>query len=135
RVSDFDKREVRLIFSFSLFVLVLHVGERLMFQSDALIIGKLLGVSDIPYYAVANSLGVYLMEFVIAIAAVVMPTATKLQAQGLRESLEEVFLKWSKIALSLTLMAGLFLLVLGPRFLGWLIAPAYGTGSRRLLPI
>jgi O-antigen/teichoic acid export membrane protein len=135
RVSDFEMREVRLIFSFSLFVLVLNVGERLMFQSDALVIGRFLGVADIPYYAVANSLGLYLMEFVIAIAAVVMPTATKLQAQGLRHDLEEVFLKWSKVALSLTLMVGLFLLVLGPRFLGWWIAPAYESGAGPVLQI
>jgi O-antigen/teichoic acid export membrane protein len=135
RVSDFDRREVRLIFSFSLFVLVLNVGERLMFQTDALVIGGLLGVSDIPYYAVANSLGLHLMEFVIGIAAVVMPTATKLQAQGLRQDLEDVFLKWSKIALSLTLMAGLFLLVLGPRFLGWWINPSYESAAGRVLQI
>ncbi|MDQ3997799.1 MAG: oligosaccharide flippase family protein, partial [Gemmatimonadota bacterium] len=133
RVRDFDKREIRLIFSFSLFVLVLNVGERLMFQSDALVIGAFLDVADIPYYAVANSLGLYLMEFVIAIAAVIMPTATKLHAQGQRQGLEEVFLKWSKIALSLTLMAGLFLLVLGPRFVGWWIDPAYEKPSGRVL--
>jgi O-antigen/teichoic acid export membrane protein len=135
RFSDFDKREIRLIFSFSLFVLILNVGERLMFQSDALVIGAFLGVSHVPYYAVANSLGLYLMEFVIAIAAVVMPTVTKLQAQGQRDDLKEVFLKWSKIALSLTLMAGTFLLVLGPRFLGWWIDPAYESGAGRVLQI
>ncbi|MFN2567932.1 MAG: oligosaccharide flippase family protein [Gemmatimonadaceae bacterium] len=135
RVSDFDRREVRLIFSFSLFVLILSVGERLMFQSDALVIGAFLDVSSIPYYVVPNSLGLYLMEFVIAIAAVVMPTATTLQAQGQREALEQVFLKWSKIALSLTLMAGLFLLVLGPQFLGWWIDPSYETRAGRVLQI
>jgi O-antigen/teichoic acid export membrane protein len=135
RVSDFDKRQIRLIFSFSVFVLVLNVGERLMFQSDALVIGAFLDVADIPYYAVANSLGLYLMEFVIAIAAVVMPTATKLQAQGQRQGLEEIFLKWSKIALSLTLMAGLFLLVLGPQFLGWWINPGYESTAGRVLQI
>ena len=133
--SDFDTRQVRLIFSFSLFVLVLNVGERLMFQTDALVIGGFLDVGDIPYYAVANSLSLYLMEFVIAIAAVVMPTATKLQALGQREGLEEVFLKWSKIALSLTLMVGIFLLILGPRFLGWWIGPSYEGRAGRVLQI
>ena len=42
----------------------------------------MLGVGSIPFYAVANSLIVYLMDFVIAIAAVVSPMATKLARRG-----------------------------------------------------
>ena len=45
-------------------------------------IGAILGVGAIPFYAVANSLIVYLMDFVIAIAAVVSPMATKLSTEG-----------------------------------------------------
>jgi O-antigen/teichoic acid export membrane protein len=118
-----------------MFVLVLNVGERLMFQTDALVIGRFLNVGDIPYYAVANSLSLYLMEFIIAIAAVVMPAATRFQAQGQHGELEVVFLKWSKIALSLTLMASIFLLVLGPRFLGWWIGPSYEGPAGSVLRI
>ena len=78
-------------------------------------IGAFLGVGAIPFYAVANSLVVYLMDFVIAIAAVVSPMATKLNTERKLDELREVFLRWSKVALSLTIMVGLFLIVLGPR--------------------
>lgn len=135
KVKDFDSKELRLILSFSLFVLLLSAGDRMMFQSDALVIGAFLRVSEIPYYTVANSLGLYLIEFVIAIAAVVMPTATKLQAQGKQEELREVFLKWSKIAFSLALLAGLFLLIFGPRFLAWWIGPSFERPAGRVLQI
>ncbi len=135
RLRDFNTQRVRLIFSFSLFVLILHVGERMMFQSDALVIGAFLDISHIPYYAVANSLSVYLIQFVVAIAAVVMPTATKLQAEGRQDGLEEVFLKWSKITFTLTIMAGIFLFVLGPRFLGWWLGPSFEGPAGRVLQI
>jgi O-antigen/teichoic acid export membrane protein len=46
-----------------------------------------------------------------------------------------LFLKWSKISLSLTLLAGLFLIVLGPRFIGWWIGPEYEQPSGRVLEI
>jgi O-antigen/teichoic acid export membrane protein len=49
--------------------------------------------------------------------------------------LREMFLKWSKVALSLSLMVGLFLLVLGPRFLGWWIDPSFEAPSGRVLQI
>jgi O-antigen/teichoic acid export membrane protein len=134
-LADFDRAMVRRIFGFSVYVLLLTAGVRLMFETDALVIGALMGVGSIPYYVVANSLIVYLMEFVIAIAAVVAPMATKLKTEGKSEELREMFLKWSKVALSLTLMAGLFLIVFGPTFIGWWIDPSYERPSGQVLQI
>jgi O-antigen/teichoic acid export membrane protein len=123
------------IVSFSLYVLLLHAGARLSLETDALVIGALLGVGVIPFYAVANSLMVYLMDFVIAIAAVVSPMTTKLNTEGRSQEIRAMFLKWSKVALSLTMMGGLFLLVLGPRFIGWWIDPSYEAPSGQVLQI
>jgi O-antigen/teichoic acid export membrane protein len=122
-LGDFDRATVRRIFSFSVYVLLLQAGARLAFETDALVIGAFLGVGAVPFYVVANSLIVYLMEFVIAIAAVVSPMATRLSSEGNVEELRRIFLKWTKVALSLSLMAGVFLIVLGPAFLGrWIDA-------------
>ena len=70
-MSDFDRATLRQILSFSLYVLLLTAGARLSFETDALVIGAFLGVGSIPFYVVANSLIVYLLDFVTAIAAVV----------------------------------------------------------------
>lgn len=135
RVHDFQPALVRRIFTFSLYVLLLYVGYQLTFQTNALIIGKRLDVAQVPYYTIGNSLIVYLLEFVIAIGAVVMPTATTLQTQGRVAELRDIFLKWSKIAFSLTLMVGLYLIVLGPRFIAWWIDPSFEGPSRPVLQI
>lgn len=137
RVSlrDFEWAMVRRIFSFSLFVLLLAAGARLSFETDAMVIGARIGVSAIPYYAVANSLVVYLMEFIIAIAAVVSPMATKLHTEGRGGELRDMFLKWSKVALSISMMVGLFLTVLGPRFLAWWIGPEFERPAGAVLQI
>ena len=135
RLGDFDWAMVRRIFSFSLYVLVLNAGARLSFETDSIVIGAFMDVGSIPYFTVANSFLIYLMEFLSAIAAVVMPTATRLQSQGRTAELREVFLKWSKIALSLTMMAGLFLIVLGPRFIAWWIDPAFERPAGQVLQI
>ena len=135
RLADFDWKMVRQILSFSVYVLVLNAGIRLSFETDSLVIGKFLDVSSIPYFTVANSFLIYLMEFIIAIAAVVMPMATRLKTQGRTSELREIFLKWSKIALSLTMMAGLFLIVLGPRFIAWWIDPSFEQPAGQVLQI
>jgi O-antigen/teichoic acid export membrane protein len=135
RLAGFDWGVVRKIFSFSLFVLVLNAGARLSFETDSMVIGAFMNVGSIPHFTVANSFIIYLMEFVVAIAAVVMPTATRLQTLGKIADLREIFLKWSKIALSLTIMAGLFLLVLGPRFIAWWVGPEFERSAGDVLQI
>jgi O-antigen/teichoic acid export membrane protein len=130
-----DWAMIRKIFSFSLYVLVLSAGARLSFETDSIVIGAFKDVGSIPYFTVANSFIIYLMEFIVAIAAVVMPTATRLKTQGRTAELREIFLKWSKIALSLTMAAGLFLIVLGPRFIAWWIDPAYERPAGQVLQI
>ena len=113
----FDWKTMRRIFSFSIFVLVLNIGIQLSFQTDSLVIGKFLEIGQIPFYAVANTIMVYAMQFVIGIAAVIMPMATTMQARGQRDELKRLFFKWSKITLSLTLLGSLFLIVFGPELI------------------
>jgi O-antigen/teichoic acid export membrane protein len=133
--TGFNLAMVKKIFSFGFYVFVFNAGTRLSFESAALIIGALLTVGTIPYYVVASSLMVYLMEFVIAIEAVVSPMTTKLNTQGRADDIREMFLTWSKVALSLTIMSGLFLIVLGPRFISWWIDPSYEKPSGLVLQI
>lgn len=134
-LRDFNRTALRRIFSFSLYVLLLGAGTRLSFETDALVIGGVLGVSAIPAYAIANSLIVYLIDFIVGIAAVVSPMATTLVSSGRSTELKELYLKWSKAALSLTIAAGAFLMVLGPRFIGWWIGPEYEETSGPVLQI
>jgi O-antigen/teichoic acid export membrane protein len=121
RPSLFSLAVVRGILGFSVFVLLLNVGAQLSFQTDPIVISHFLGFEQVAYFSAANGLVLYLMQFIIGIAAVVMPMATKLQAQGRTDELRGVFLKWSKVSLGLTCCAGLFFLVFGPAFLAnWL---------------
>lgn len=134
-LGNFSWAVLRRIFSFSLYVLMLNLGGRLSFQTDSLVIGAFLDVNQIPFYTVANSFLIYLIEFIVAIAAVLMPMATKLKTEGRVSELREIFLKWSKISFSITLLFGLFLIVLGPRFIAWWISPSFEKPAGVLLQI
>ena len=134
-LEHFDLAMLRSILSFSVFVMLLLMGLQLSYQTDALVIGGFMDVGAIPYYTSANSLTVYLMQFVSAIAIVVMPTATAFHARDDLASLRRLFLRWSKITLSLTLLTGSFLLVLGPRFLAWWLGPAFEGDAGNVLRV
>lgn len=135
RLRDCNWGMTRAIFAFSLYVLLLNAGGRLSFETDSIVIGAYMNVGSIPYFTVANSFIIYLMDFLLSIAAVVMPAATRLQTQGKQGELREIFLKWSKIALTLTLAAGLFLMVLGPRFIAWWVDPSFEQPAGQVLQI
>jgi O-antigen/teichoic acid export membrane protein len=131
----FDRVTLRRVLSFSLFVLLMAAGGSLSFETDALVIGALIGVAPIASYSFANSLVVYVLSFVVGIAAVVSPMATALSSQGKDDELREMFLKWSKLSLSLTIPIALFLLVLGPRFIGLWIGPEHEGPSGEVLQV
>jgi O-antigen/teichoic acid export membrane protein len=115
--------------------MLLNLGGQLAFQTDSLVIGAVLGVREVSYYAIGNSLAQYLMKFVIAVSMVVMPTATRLHAQGRETELKAVLLKWTKISFFLTVVATTFLLVLGPSFIGWWIGPEFERPTGEVLRI
>lgn len=113
-IRQADWTRMRQIFTFSVYVLILNIGVQLSFQTDSLVIGKMLDIGEIPYYSVANTIMVYSMQFVIGIAAVVMPMATRLHTMGAGDELRKLFYKWSKITLSLSVLGCLYLTVSGP---------------------
>ena len=121
--------DIRPVAAFSVYVLVLSLGVQLSFQTDALIVGRVLGVEAVPYYGVPNSLMVSVMGLIISIAAVVMPTATRLHQQGATGELRVILLKWTKIAFTLVLTVAVYLVVLGPSFLGRWMGPDYKANS------
>lgn len=135
RIGRLNWRALKEILAFSSFVMILSVGSQLSYQTDALVIGRVLNLGQIAFFSVASNLTLYYIEFLVGIASVVMPMATKLQTEGNEHALREVFLKWSKIALGLSLVGGLFLIILGPRFIAWWVGPTFEKPSGAVLQI
>ena len=116
--ASYDKSRVRSIVSFSLFTMLLNVGAMLAFRIDALVIGSSSYASmGVTIYDNGNKFFEYMISLVLGIGLVVMPFATRMKTRGDITELNKIFFKWSKVALSIALCIGLYLLVLGPEFL------------------
>ena len=83
----------------------------------ALILGAFWPKSSVAAFGYGTTLVLFLTDFVLAIGAVAMPTAIKLNIEKKQKEVQDMFLQWSKIAFSLALVAGLYLVVLGTDFL------------------
>ncbi|HMS18383.1 MAG TPA: polysaccharide biosynthesis C-terminal domain-containing protein, partial [Planctomycetota bacterium] len=132
----FDRGLMKDILVFGGFVLLLQMGIRLSFMLDAQVIGANLPHRNVAYYNSANTFLLYLTELMVSLGQVVMPAAARLSSQGQTADLKPILLKWSKIALSLSLLVCLYLLAFGPEFIGvWMHDAAYIEPSRGVLPI
>jgi len=121
--KTFDKLIFKNILSFSLYVMVLNIGIQLSYQTDALVIGSLMSVEAVTPYSIANSLTVYFMELIVAIAAVILPEASRLSSTSQFDSLKILFFKWSKISTIICFPAVIFCVLYGEAFLAWWVGP------------
>jgi O-antigen/teichoic acid export membrane protein len=131
-LRGFDRGRLREILGFSVFVLLVGMGSQLAFQSDQMVINAFIGPEQGTLFDVGNKFFPPLVGIVLGIGVVVMPMATKLQAEGSTHELRHVFLKWSKVAYSIGLLVGAFLLVLAPQFIDWWMGPTFSAPSARI---
>lgn len=135
RPAPLVKAQVLEILSFSVFSLLLNMGAMLAFRIDAIVIGANMSDESITTYALGNKLFEPLINLLLAIGMVVMPLATRLAAQDRSGEVRDVFLKWSKVAVTMVLMLGTYFIVLGPEFLAWWLQDEYVPESGRLMQI
>lgn len=131
----FDRSLARSILGFSVFALLLNVGTLLAFRVDAIVISSNLAPVHTTFFDVGNKFFDPMTSLVISVGAVMMPLATRLNALGDSAALRHVFLKWSKICLSIALLIGIYLLVAGPAFLAWWVGPEFEEPSGRVLQV
>jgi len=131
----YDPAILRSVLGFSVFAMLLNVGTLLAFRVDAIVIGAFLEPRHATWFDVGNKFFDPMMGLLIAVGAVVMPKAADLKARGREGELRDVFLKWSKICLSIVLLLGIYLLVAGPDFLGWWVGSEFVEPSGRVLQV
>lgn len=131
-LRGFDRARLRAILGFSIFAMLLNTGSQLSFQTDQLVISKYGTPEQGTLFDVGNKFFPPLVQIVLGIGMVMMPTATKLQASGDMHELRDVFLKWSKIAYSIGLLVIGYLVVLAPEFILWWMGPSFARPSARV---
>jgi O-antigen/teichoic acid export membrane protein len=138
-LAHFDKRHVRKLLGFGAIAGILNVGTMIAYSMDALVISSMIGPDHVTPFDFGNKFFGPLAGLMYGIGAVVMPTATRLKHTQDTHLLKDAFLKWSKISLAIIMPVGLYLFVLGPRFIAaWTRDPSFefsaGAVTRVLVP-
>ncbi len=76
--KGFDKQILKDVFSFSIWILVISLAERLVFNIEPTLIGALAGTTAVSVFAVANTIEGYVWTFANALNSLFLPKVYRL---------------------------------------------------------
>jgi O-antigen/teichoic acid export membrane protein len=118
RREYFHRPTLRSLVSFSVYAFVLSVSSRLIYMTDNVVVGFVLGPAAVTFYAVGGQLIGLLRDSLVNITALYAPLASQMDALKRDDSLRKLFLAGSRIGFLYILAGVTALTMVGPRFLG-----------------
>jgi O-antigen/teichoic acid export membrane protein len=104
------------IFGYGVFVLVNNIAQKIIFASDAIVIGAYLGVAKVAPYAIAGTLIDNLRSLMVSTAQVFSPLTSTLYAQRRTGELGQLLIRGGKLSVVVTLPIALTFTLLGTVF-------------------
>jgi len=130
-----DRAGVKLIFSFSIFSFLMHVGGSLIYASDNVVIGAFLPVSAVTFYAIGGNLAEYTRTLVAGISQTMTPLASSAEAKEDRALMEKIVLFGSRAGTMVVLPIALTLMIRGSSFIGLWMGTQYADLSGAVIRI
>jgi len=133
RREFFDVSTLRSLVTFSVYVFVLSVSWRLIFMTDNVVVGFVLGPVAVTFYTVGLQVADMLRDSLSNITALYAPLASQMDALKQKDSLRRLFLGGARMGLLYVLAGVVGLTVLGPRFLGFWLGESFVDRSGPIL--
>ncbi|HWG36444.1 MAG TPA: oligosaccharide flippase family protein [Terriglobales bacterium] len=128
-------RTLRPLMTFSFFAFLLSMSSQLIFYSDNIVVGAVLGPLAVAYFSVAGGLVDQLRGSLKIVTTLYANLAAQIHAiEGLDE-MQQLFLVGSRLAVLLVLPGCIGLVLLGPEFLQLWLGPVYRMHSMAILMV
>ena len=134
RPGPLDRSAVHDIVSFSFYSTLFNSASMIVFYSDSVVIGAILPVAFVTYFAIAGNLIDYSRSVIRGLSATMTPHISALQVHA-APSVNAVVLRSMRVASLLILPIGITFLLRGGHFIGLWMGAAYDAQSGRLLRI
>src|SRR3989338_6054558 len=128
------RRTLLLLFRYSSVIVFIHLGSRLLYYADSIIITGLISVAAVTHYAIAANIVAYLRVLVQESTNVLNPAASEMKAKNREDELRTLLLYTTKASLILLLPIALGGIFLGREFIVLWMGPNY-AGSATILTI
>ena len=120
---------------YSAYVFINNMGQKIVFMTDAILIGVFLPVAQVTYYAIAATLIGYLRTLLASSAQIFNPLISQLSAQNNESSVRYAFTSGTRLLLFISLPIGLAFVFLGDVFISLWMGEEYKKLSGMVLLI
>jgi len=117
QLITFRKTSLNQMFSFSNYSFAINVSTKIVFYTDAIVIGIFKFPSEVTIYAIAWSLVEYCRRIIAKLSYVLAPAASEFQALNDKDKLANLLVSSTRAALFIVIPPIVFLLFLGKSFL------------------
>lgn len=123
------------IISYSFFVFLGNICQKIIFYTDAIVIGIFLPVASITYYAIAGNLIEYLRRLIMSMANVFNPLTSELEAKNEEDKITAVLIQGTKFSLLIGLPICATYFIMGREFIALWMGREYAEAAGAVLAI
>ena len=120
---------MKLIYGYSVYSFIIAIALKLLFYTDSLVIGSLIGVSEVTFYAIPSTLLDYLEKFVWAMIAVLIPVISANEAVGEEQGNVNLYVEGTRCSLLVSMPVVISLYFYGGDFIRLWMGPEIGERS------
>lgn len=135
RLNKPKRETLRRVWTYSSYAFLTTVAVQLVYNTDAIVVGKFDSVTDVTYYAIALSLCSYVSQAVNSMGATFVPAASTYEAAGDSARLLMLYKNGTRATLAISLPILITLILRGPSFIGLWMGPQYSHDSGTVLII
>lgn len=135
RVSTYARATLRLILTYSFYSFVIAIASKLMYYSSSVIIGKMISMTEVTFYAIVASLLVYLETVIWSMQQVLIPVISSQDAKGDVSGNRWLYDVGVRYSLALTLPVTVSLFAVGEVFIANWMGPEYAARGALVLKI
>ncbi|MCB2173737.1 polysaccharide biosynthesis C-terminal domain-containing protein [bacterium] len=125
----------RQLFNYSIFVFIINIASKVIFTTDALVIGLFMNVGWVTFYAIAGSLIEYLKQLMTTSSSIFNPVTSHFDALGEKEKVREVLCSGSRFNLFIGFPIAVTYILLGYEFIDLWMGPEYALQAGTVLII
>ncbi len=131
--GECHRRHIKMIFSFSVSMVLLQAAGMLILYTDSVVIGSFLPVGMITFFAIAATLTEYARAPISGISQAVSPWVSELEAGAGEAKLQQVLLFTARIATLVVLPIVLTFMLRGKTFIALWMGPQYAEPTGNVL--
>ena len=130
-----DIETIKSICDYSKYSFIIAIALKLLFYTDSVVIGALIGVSSVVFYAIPSSLLDYVEKFVWAMVAVLVPVISVNEANGNNAGNVRLYVVGTRYILLVSMPVVISLYYYGSDFIHIWMGPEIGERSKWVLKL